>query len=109
MSKRKRSLPTRIAIWWLKNYDDCVFFWVRFNWTIAMTIFIIGALKGINLGYIAFLMIIVGLILNTGLLLTIRGLRSHLLSLEERAPGREEAHALLIRWIQRKIQKYEKE
>lgn len=103
MNRRNKPLLTRIAIWWLREYDECLHFWIRFNWLLAITIFIIGALESIDLGTIGMIILGTALILNIGLVLVICTLRQHLLTLKKDAPGREEVHDLLIHVIHKRI------
>jgi hypothetical protein len=106
---RKKTLLTKVAIWWLSNYEECVHFWIGFNWILAMAIFIIGALKGIDLGFIGCFIFVTALILNAGLVFAIRTIKLHLYTLERGDPGRGEVHELLVRVIRRRILKYTKE
>lgn len=100
----KRPLSIRTVLWWLRNYDDIVQFWIRGNWCIAITIFIIGALSGWSLQKAALEILAVALVLNIGLYLCIRSFNIYMKSLPE-GPDKEEIHKEMIEFIKRRLKR----
>lgn len=105
----KGNLLTKISLWWLRNYEECAHAWPRLCWTIAMTLFIVGALDGWSIKTSALLILAVVLTLNAGVYLAISTFRSHLLSLPEGDPNREEAHERMTEILRQKLKVAEKE
>jgi hypothetical protein len=96
------SKGTRIALWWLRHYDDIAHFWRGFSW-----IWVIGVLFYVVVGYLDLrvalpVVFIVGVIANSGMYLGIRAISSHLKTLED-GPEKEEAHELMVKIIKKKV------
>ena len=100
----KKSILTSAVLWWLRNYYDVVHTWIRSNWCIAITIFVIGALSGWHLQTAALLILAVGLVLNIGLYFGIRTLNAYMKGLPE-GSDKEEIHEEMIKYIKGRIKR----
>lgn len=97
-----KSMGTRVALWWLRNYEDIAHFWKGFSW-----IWVIGVLFYVIVGYLDLavalpVVFIVGVIANSGMYFGIKAISSHLKNLED-GPEKEEAHELMIKIIKKKV------
>jgi hypothetical protein len=96
------SKGTRFALWWLRHYDSITHFWRGFSW-----VWVIGILLYVVVGYLdlaraLFIILLIGVIANTGIYCSIRAISSHLKQLED-GPEKEEAHELMVQIIRKRI------
>lgn len=103
MSSKKPRL-VRIVLWWLRNYFEIRDTWIRGNWCLAITIFIIGALDGWGLDTAAFAIFTVGLVLNMGLYFCLRAINTYLKDIPE-GPDKEEIHDEMTKLIKGRIER----
>jgi hypothetical protein len=92
----------KVALWWLRHYETIIHFWTGFSWVWVVGI-LLGALVGhLQLGHALCLILLVGVISNTGIYLSIQTLASYLKGLKD-GPAKEEAHELMIKIMTRRI------
>lgn len=94
---------TKAALWWLRHYEFITHFWTGFSWVWVIGI-LLGAMVGyMDLRYAICLILLVGVIANTGIYMIIRTFASYLSHLKD-GPEKEEAHKLMVEIIKRRIQ-----
>jgi hypothetical protein len=92
----------KVALWWLRHYETITHFWTGFSWVWVMGI-LLGVLVGeIQLGHALCLILLIGVIANSGVFLGIRAMASYLKGWKD-GPAKEEAHELMIKIIKRRI------
>jgi len=93
---------TKVALWWLRHYEDLVHFWKGFSWVWVIGILLSAIVGYLDLGHALFIILFIGVIANTGIYLSIRTMGSYLMHLED-GPEKEEAHELMIKIIKKRI------
>ncbi|MFH1673699.1 MAG: hypothetical protein ABIF87_09800 [Pseudomonadota bacterium] len=93
---------TKVALWWLRHYETIMPFWRGFSWT-----WVIGILCSAIVGYLdleqaLLLIVLCGIIANTGIYLGIKTMSCHLKNLED-GPEKEEAYELMIKIIKKRV------
>jgi hypothetical protein len=93
----------RAALWWLRHYEFITHFWTGFSWVWVIGI-LLGSMGGyMDLRYAICLILLIGVIANTGIYMSIRTFASYLKHLKD-GPEKEEAHKLMVEIIRRRIQ-----
>jgi hypothetical protein len=95
---------TRVALWWLRHFESIIRFWTGFSW-----VWVIGVILSTIMGHLEFryalcIILLVGVISNTGIYCGIRTIASYLKGLKD-GPDKEEAHKLMIQIIKRRMLK----
>jgi hypothetical protein len=104
-SKPKMSHDTatgiKVALWWLRHFEAIIHFWPGFSWAWVIGILLYAVSGHLELGHALGIIILIGVIANTGIYLSIRTLASYLKQLED-GPKKEEAHELMRKIIKRR-------
>lgn len=93
---------TGAALWWLRNYETVIHFWTGFSWVWVVGIVLYALAGRLGLGHAICIILLVGVISNTGIYLSVRTMASYLRSLSD-GPEKEEAHELMIKIIKRRM------
>jgi hypothetical protein len=94
---------TRAALWWLRHYEFITQFWTGFSWVWVIGMLLLPVVGYMDLRLALALILLIGVIANTGIYMSIRTLASYLKNLKN-GPEKEEAHELMIEIIKRRIQ-----
>ena len=92
----------KVALWWLRHYEIIIHFWTGFSWVWVLGILLGAVIGHLQLGHALCLILLIGVIANTGIYLSIRTMTSYLKGLED-GPEKEEAHKLMIEIIKRRM------
>ncbi len=90
------------ALWWLRHYETIIQFWTGFSWVWVVGIVLYAVVGYLALGYAICIILLVGVISNTGIYLSIQTMASYLRGLED-GPEKEAAHELMIKIIKRRM------
>jgi uncharacterized membrane protein HdeD (DUF308 family) len=93
---------TRLALWWLRHYDRIVHFWIGFSWVWVMGILLYAVVGYFHLKQALLLILLIGVILNTGGYCVVKTLSSYLKHMQD-GPAKEEAHDLMVKIIRKRI------
>ena len=93
---------TRVALWWLRHYESIIHFWTGFSWVWVVGILLSAIAGHLDLGHALSIIILVGIIANTGMYLGIRTLASYLKCLKD-GRQKEEAHELMAEIIKKRM------
>ena len=93
---------TKIALWWLRHYEDIIGFWKGFSWVATIGVFFYVIVGYLDIGVAIPGLFIVGVVANGGIYFSIRAISSHLKHMQE-GPEKEEAHALMMKIIKKRI------
>jgi hypothetical protein len=96
---------TRAALWWLRNYETIIHFWTGFSWVWVLGIVLYALVGYLSLAHAICIILLIGVIANSGIYLGIRTMASYLRGLEDCAE-KEEAHELMIEIIKRRMLYY---
>jgi hypothetical protein len=91
----------KVALWWLRHFEAIIHFWPGFSWAWVIGILLYAVSGHLELGHALGIIILIGVIANTGIYLSIRTLASYLKQLED-GPKKEEAHELMRKIIKRR-------
>jgi hypothetical protein len=94
---------TKAALWWLRHYEFITNFWTGFTWTWVIGMLLLPVVGYMDLRLALALILLIGVIANTGIYMSIRTLASYLKQLKD-GPEKEEAHELMTEIIKRRIQ-----
>jgi hypothetical protein len=94
---------TKAALWWLRHYEFITHFWTGFSWVWVIGMLLLPVAGYMDLRLAIALILLIGVIANTGIYMTIRTLASYLKQLKD-GPEKEEAHELMTEIIKRRIQ-----
>lgn len=84
----------KLAMWWLKHYDETITFWRGFNWTLIVGLLLTPIVGAMSLETALVTMFVTSAILNISMILTVKTLRGYLRNLT--GSIKEEAHDLMI-------------
>ena len=90
------------ALWWLRHYETIIQFWTGFSWVWVIGIVLYAVVGYLDLGNAICIILLVGVISNTGIYLSIQTMASYLKGLKD-GPAKEEAHELMIKIMTRRI------
>jgi hypothetical protein len=94
---------TKAALWWLRHYEFITNFWTGFSWVWVIGMLLLPVIGYMDLPVALALILLIGVIANTGIYMSIRTLASYLKQLKD-GPEKEEAHELMTEIIKRRIQ-----
>jgi hypothetical protein len=94
---------TKAALWWLRHYEFITHFWTGFSWVWVIGMLLLPVIGYMDLRVAIALILLIGVIANTGIYMSIRTLASYLKQLKD-GPEKEEAHELMTEIIKRRIQ-----
>jgi len=94
---------TKAALWWLRHYEFITHFWKGFSWVWVIGMLLLPVVGYMDLRLAIGLILLIGVIANTGIYMSIRTMASYLKHLKD-GPEKEEAHELMIEIIRRRIQ-----
>ena len=92
---------TKVALWWLKHFEAIIYFWRGFSWVWVIGILLCVVTGHLSLGHALGIILLIGVIANTGIYFSIRTLVSYLKQLDG-CPEKEEAHELMTKIIKRR-------
>lgn len=99
----KRSWMTRLSLWYLRKYEEIIYFCTGFSWVLAIALLFAGIGSGLGLGTTIYIMFVGGMSFLAGVYLLIKSVQKHLGTLEDAA--KEEAHAEMAAIILRRIRR----
>lgn len=94
---------TKAALWWLRHYEFITHFWTGFSWAWVIGILLLPVIGYMDLRLAIALILLIGVIANTGIYMSIKTLASYLKQLKD-GPEKEEAYELMTEIIKRRIQ-----
>jgi len=94
---------TKAALWWLRHYEFITHFWTGFSWVWVIGMLLLPVVGYMDLRLALSLILLIGVVANSGIYLSIRTLASYLKQLGD-GPEKEEAHELMTEIIKRRIQ-----
>ena len=94
---------TKAALWWLRHYEFITHFWTGFSWVWVIGMLLLPVVGYMDLRLALSLILLIGVIANSGIYMSIRTLASYLKQLGD-GPEKEEAHELMVEIIKRRIQ-----
>lgn len=97
----KRSWLDRLSLWYLRNFEEVIYFCTGFPWVLAIALLFAGIGSGLGLGTTIYIMFIGGVIFVTGVYLLIRAVQKQLNMLE--GDAKKEAHLEMVAIIMRRI------
>jgi hypothetical protein len=92
----------KVGLWWLRHYETTIRFWTGFSWVWVIGTVLSAVVGHLDLGHALCIILLIGVIANTGIYLSIRTMASYLKGLED-GPEKKEAHELMIKIIKRRM------
>ncbi|MBW2107121.1 MAG: hypothetical protein JRI36_00430 [Deltaproteobacteria bacterium] len=98
----RRDKATKVALWWLRNYDAITHFWRGFSWVWVIGVLMYVITGSLDLARAMVIIFVVGIIANSGIYCSIRAISAHLKQLED-GPEKQEAYDLMIKIIRARV------
>ncbi len=96
------SRGTKVALWWLRNYETIIHFWTGFSWAWVIGVILCAITGYLDLRYALCFMFLIGVVANAGVYFSIKTMANYLKALKD-GPEKKEAHALMIKIIKRRM------